>query len=438
MELPSWRWRASAFRPFGGNSWIGVENSKSVLEQVSVRHLVQELEAQGQYSLYIKGVSSKRACGFVYKHLQYGWLNDAKRKIVIAQTDATELFLEQQEKMKVLERESKRTKDILESISTGICELMMPDADHLIVNYANTTMFLRIRNSEYTSLGDGEGLAIPLQFRRTYYIDFQLSVHLREKLIVNDKLDFYLVGDSDKYTMMISHPALKRLVAKLVKRPFRCKPFYSEGVWGGYFILNSRNLPRDQFKNIAWSVDMNGMDNSLMIQLDDKHRLELPFLAVLEEQPAAIMQSGIVDGMETVTEALVTQSFYKLGKYILLTRHIFSCNAPVINEKLWQSLSENDRKLMQKCMDETTAELRKEVIGKESEYLGKLKTSGNEVITLADQDKLVDLFKPYWNEYAQKHNCADFMTSPFTFCRMSFTALPNAVSKQMNASLSLA
>jgi len=121
------------------------------------------------------------------------------------------------------------------------------------------------------------------------------------------------------------------------------------------------------------------------------------------------MQSGIVDGMETVTEALVTQSFYKLGKYILLTRHIFSCNAPVINEKLWQSLSENDRKLMQKCMDETTAELRKEVIGKESEYLGKLKTSGNEVITLADQDKLVDLFKPYWNEYAQKHNCADFM-----------------------------
>jgi|GEM_PF-285215 len=122
-------------------TWIGVENSKSVLEQVSVRHLVQELEAQGQYSLYIKGVSSKRACGFVYKHLQYGWLNDAKRKIVIAQTDATELFLEQQEKMKVLERESKRTKDILESISTGICELMMPDADHLIVNYANTTMF---------------------------------------------------------------------------------------------------------------------------------------------------------------------------------------------------------------------------------------------------------------------------------------------------------
>jgi len=174
------------------------------------------------------------------------------------------------------------------------CEDFWPFLDKILFfDITNKTMFLRIRNSEYTSLGDGEGLAIPLQFRRTYYIDFQLSVHLREKLIVNDKLDFYLVGDSDKYTMMISHPALKRLVAKLVKRPFRCKPFYSEGVWGGYFILNSRNLPRDQFKNIAWSVDMNGMDNSLMIQLDDKHRLELPFLAVLEEQPAAIMGDAL-------------------------------------------------------------------------------------------------------------------------------------------------
>jgi len=122
------------------------------------------------------------------------------------------------------------------------------------------------------------------------------------------------------------------------------------------------------------------------------------------------MQSGIVDGMETVTEALITQSFYKLGKYILLTRHIFSCNAPAISEKLWQSLSEEDRALMQRCMDEVTAEIRAEVIASETGYIDQLENSGNVVVHFDDQrDELLSLFKPYWNEYAKKHNCQDFL-----------------------------
>lgn len=122
------------------------------------------------------------------------------------------------------------------------------------------------------------------------------------------------------------------------------------------------------------------------------------------------MQSGIVDGMETVTEALATQSFYKLGKYILLTRHIFSCNAPAISEKLWRSLSEEDRTLLRKCMDEVTAEIRTEVIDSEAGYLEQLETSGNEVVRFDDQrEELLALFKPYWNEYAKAHDCKDFL-----------------------------
>jgi C4-dicarboxylate-binding protein DctP len=84
-------------------------------------------------------------------------------------------------------------------------------------------------------------------------------------------------------------------------------------------------------------------------------------------------QTGIVDGMETTTEAIYTQSFYTLGKYIIMTRHLFSSNAPVINEELWKSIPEKDQILMQKAMDEATMELRKEVIASESDYIAKLK-----------------------------------------------------------------
>lgn len=159
----------------------------------------------------------------------------------------------------------------------------------IFFDVTNMILFLRIRNNEYTSLGDEKGLPVSQQFRRIYYIDFQLDVHLRETMIINGKMDWYLTADRDKDITMIGHDQLRTLLSRLVKRPFRCRPFYAEGVWGGYYLLKARNLPKDQFKNIAWSVDMNGMDNSLIIQLTEKNRIELPFLAFLEEFPEQIM-----------------------------------------------------------------------------------------------------------------------------------------------------
>jgi C4-dicarboxylate-binding protein DctP len=120
-------------------------------------------------------------------------------------------------------------------------------------------------------------------------------------------------------------------------------------------------------------------------------------------------QTGIVDGMETTTEAIYTQSFYTLGKYIIMTRHLFSSNAPVINEELWKSIPEKDQILMQKAMDEATMELRKEVIASESDYIAKLKQSGNVVSELQDKEELPKIFIPYWNSFAQKNNSTDFM-----------------------------
>lgn len=160
---------------------------------------------------------------------------------------------------------------------------------------ANKTMFLRIKNNLYTALGDKDGIPVPQQFRRIYYIDFQLGIHVRDRLIQEGKLDYYLVSDRDRDTMMISHESMRKLLGALVKRPLRCKPFYSEGVWGGNYIMHMRNLPLDQFRNIAWSVDMNGMDQSVVIKVDDKHYFELPFMTVIEEYPNELLGKEIAD-----------------------------------------------------------------------------------------------------------------------------------------------
>lgn len=121
------------------------------------------------------------------------------------------------------------------------------------------------------------------------------------------------------------------------------------------------------------------------------------------------MQTGIVDGMETTTEAIYSQSFYTLGNYIILTRHIFTANAPVIGEKLWNSLSAEDQAILQKAMDESTAALRKEVKDAEDGYLAKLREAGCKVVELKDSDKLVAVFSPYWTEFADANDAHTFL-----------------------------
>ncbi|MDK2860476.1 MAG: TRAP-type transport system periplasmic protein [Sphaerochaeta sp.] len=121
------------------------------------------------------------------------------------------------------------------------------------------------------------------------------------------------------------------------------------------------------------------------------------------------MQTGIVDGMETTTEAIYSQGFYTLGNHIILTRHIFTANAPVIGEKLWNSLSAADQAILQKAMDESTAALRKEVKDAEDGYLEKLRATGCDVVELKDSDKLVDVFVPYWTEFADANDAHKFL-----------------------------
>ena len=68
---------------------------------------------------------------------------------------------------------------------------------------------------------------------------------------------------------VISGADLQEVTASLAKYPFRCKPVYLEGVWGGYYIQHARKLP-NEFRNIAWIFDLIPMEVSILIDFDGK------------------------------------------------------------------------------------------------------------------------------------------------------------------------
>ena len=90
---------------------------------------------------------------------------------------------------------------------------------------------------------------------------------------------------------VISGADLQEVTASLAKYPFRCKPVYLEGVWGGYYIQHARKLP-NEFRNIAWIFDLIPMEVSILIDFDGK-LMEMPFFTFVQSQGDAILGKEI-------------------------------------------------------------------------------------------------------------------------------------------------
>ena len=152
---------------------------------------------------------------------------------------------------------------------------------------------LRIRRGEYRNIGHSAPLTVALTIRRCYYADFEVAVHLRAELLKENLLDYYFAADHPDEMHMLTGDALKEILSSLAKYPFRCKPAYIEGVWGGTYIKKLRHLP-DNMRNCAWVFDLIPMEVSVLVQVG-KAIVEIPFCSFFMKEGEAVMGKACVE-----------------------------------------------------------------------------------------------------------------------------------------------
>ncbi|MDD5728297.1 MAG: hypothetical protein PHV59_07030, partial [Victivallales bacterium] len=159
----------------------------------------------------------------------------------------------------------------------GVCFAGLREPGNIAV-YLDVTpkqTVLRIKRGSYKNLGDESARPFKETMRRCYYFDFELAMHLRAGLLKKDLIDFYIASDDPANPQMLPRQAFNTICASLVKYPFRCKPVYLEGVWGGYYIRKLRHLPT-AMKNCAWIFDLIPLEVSLLVEAG-KSIVEIPF-----------------------------------------------------------------------------------------------------------------------------------------------------------------
>ena len=113
------------------------------------------------------------------------------------------------------------------------------------------------------------------------------------------------------------------------------------------------------------------------------------------------MQTGVVDGLDTVPDSIMSLEIYNLGKYITRANHMVSFNQIAVNEKVWQKLSAEDQALIQQYIDEYTAKQQEEMYAAENAYYEKFEELGCIVqgFDPSEADQVTEAFQGYWDEY---------------------------------------
>ena len=146
---------------------------------------------------------------------------------------------------------------------------------------------LRIRRGQFANYGDKVANKVNLTIRRCYYADFEMAVGLRGELLHEGVLDWYLPSDDPDGLQLMSRQTMEEMLSALALYPFRCRPAYLEGVWGGTYIQKLRHLP-DTMKNCAWVFDLIPMEVSIVVQAGE-NQIEFPYFTFLQKEGVPVM-----------------------------------------------------------------------------------------------------------------------------------------------------
>lgn len=88
------------------------------------------------------------------------------------------------------------------------------------------------------------------------------------------------------------------------------------------------------------------------------------------------LQTGVIDGQENPVEDSYETGFFEVNTHLALTRHMMQDNVILLNEDVYQSLSDELKDVLRECGDETEVTFRDEVYETEADYIQRAEDDG--------------------------------------------------------------
>lgn len=184
--------------------------------------------------------------------------------------------------------EQKKGIHIIYGIGSAVSEIRELSDGIAYIDTTPKVAAIRAREKKFVNIGDEETRSFPMLMRRNYYVDFEVVQHLRKELLQSDQIDYYILANKEDNWQLLSKEAYNLLLDTLALYPFRAKPVYLEGIWGGEYIRKIRNIPKEIASNIAWIFDFIPMEVSIEVAIDETS-VDIPFYTFIQKKGLKIM-----------------------------------------------------------------------------------------------------------------------------------------------------
>ncbi|HUX46314.1 MAG TPA: class I mannose-6-phosphate isomerase [Terracidiphilus sp.] len=191
------------------------------------------------------------------------------------------------EKVRTVQRElaAARKEDVL-VIGTG-ASLVTEHRDVLVyADMARWEIQQRQRRSLIGNLGaHNQDERASLKYKRSYFVDWPAADRLKRGLLTS--IDFLLDTNDAETPKLITGVSFHAGLAAATRRPFRLVPLFDPGPWGGHWMEEICDLPKDK-PNHAWCFDCVPEENSLLLGFGS-HRVEVPAMDLVLLHPHALL-----------------------------------------------------------------------------------------------------------------------------------------------------
>jgi mannose-6-phosphate isomerase class I len=195
---------------------------------------------------------------------------------------------ERLEKMRLaVERAAKDCPVIV--IGAGASFVSPGNAELIYADIARWEIQLRWRRGEIGNLGMNNVSAdFATKYKCGFFAEWRAADRVKKSLLA--KIDFLLDTNSPE-AKLIRGDVFRKALEATARRPFRVVPYFDPGPWGGHWMEEVCDLPRDA-PNHAWCFDCVPEENSLLLGFGE-HRVEVPSIDLVFMQPRALLGDAV-------------------------------------------------------------------------------------------------------------------------------------------------
>ena len=162
------------------------------------------------------------------------------------------------------------------------------DAPVIYVDLPKNEIQYRSRAGSVTNIGAQKPDHPKKMYKRFYFVDWPVCNRHKSDLI--PKLSALVDGQRPNTVTWTSGEDFRRGLQKMAKSPFRVRPWFEPGVWGGRWMQEYFEGLNPEAENFAWSFEIIAPENGIILESDGR-MLEAGFEFLMAADNEAILGS---------------------------------------------------------------------------------------------------------------------------------------------------